>query len=72
MVSEKENEAAKEFRPLSWDINLCSRFTSIKVATLRKFVLQKRIPFTKCGKKVLFRPGAIEAWLDGCEMKNEE
>jgi excisionase family DNA binding protein len=65
MVNEKENENAENIRPLSWDINLCSQYTSIKVATLRKFVLQRRIPYIKCGKKVLFRPTAIEAWLDG-------
>jgi excisionase family DNA binding protein len=64
MADEIQNGATENIRHLAWDINLCSRFTSIKVSTLRKFVLQKRIPYIKCGKKVLFRPDAIEAWLD--------
>jgi excisionase family DNA binding protein len=64
MVDEIQNETLGMKRPLAWDINLCSQFTSIKVATLRKFVQQNRIPYIKCGKKVLFRPAVIDRWLD--------
>jgi excisionase family DNA binding protein len=64
MADEIQNGARGNIRPLAWDINLCSQYTSIKVATLRKFVLQKRIPYIKCGKKVLFRPDAVDQWLE--------
>jgi excisionase family DNA binding protein len=63
MADENQNGTQGIDRPLAWDINLCSHFTSIKVATLRKFVQQKRIPYIKCGKKVLFRPAVIDRWL---------
>jgi hypothetical protein len=45
MENKIENGTEGNIRPLSWDINLCAQYTSIKVATLRKFVLQKRIPY---------------------------
>lgn len=32
-------------------------------ATLRRMVAQKRIPFTKLAKRVLFNPDRLETWL---------
>jgi excisionase family DNA binding protein len=38
-------------------------FTSIKAATIRKFVQLDKIPYTKVGRLVRFRTSQIEAWL---------
>jgi excisionase family DNA binding protein len=64
MANKNQKAVREEITPIAWDIELCARYTSIKVATLRKFVQQKRIPYVKCGKKVLFRPAVIDRWLD--------
>jgi hypothetical protein len=71
MADEIKNGTQGIDRPLAWDINLCSQFTSIKVATLRKFVQQKRILYIKCGKKVLFRPAVIDRWLEEGGASNQ-
>ncbi|MDR2740417.1 MAG: helix-turn-helix domain-containing protein [Treponema sp.] len=39
------------------------RLTSIKAATLRKYVAGRRIPFVKVGRLVRFRPSEIEEWI---------
>jgi excisionase family DNA binding protein len=65
MANKNRKAGREEITPIAWDIELCSQYTSIKVATLRKFIQQKRIPYIKCGKKVLFRPAVIDRWLDG-------
>ena len=31
--------------------------------TLRRFVMERKIPFTKIGKCVRFSPGAISEWI---------
>jgi excisionase family DNA binding protein len=39
------------------------RLTSIKTATLRKYVAKRKIPFVKVGRLVRFRLSDIEAWI---------
>jgi excisionase family DNA binding protein len=43
--------------------------TKLAVATVRKYVLRKTIPFVKIGAAVRFKPSEIEKWITG---KNEE
>jgi excisionase family DNA binding protein len=45
------------------DIAELGRLTSIKAATLRKYVAQRKIPFVKVGRLVRFMPSEIEGWL---------
>jgi excisionase family DNA binding protein len=46
-----------------WDIGELGRKAGIKVATLRKYVARREIPFVKVGRLVRFRPSEIESWL---------
>jgi excisionase family DNA binding protein len=43
--------------------------TKLTVATLRKYVLRKTIPFVKIGAAVRFKPSEIEKWIN---RKNED
>jgi excisionase family DNA binding protein len=45
------------------DISELGRLTTVKVATLRKYVAKRKIPFVKVGRLVRFRPSEIEGWL---------
>jgi excisionase family DNA binding protein len=39
------------------------KLTSIKTATLRKYVAKRKIPFVKVGRLVRFRPSEIDGWI---------
>jgi excisionase family DNA binding protein len=57
------------------DITELGRLTSIKIATLRKYVAERKIPFVKAGRLVRFRPSDIEGWIASravAEVKAEE
>jgi len=41
-----------------------SEITKIKVGTLRKYVLEERIPFLKLNGFVRFQASEIKAWLE--------
>jgi excisionase family DNA binding protein len=45
------------------DITVLGKLTTIKIATLRKYVAKRKIPFVKVGRLVRFRPSEIEVWL---------
>jgi excisionase family DNA binding protein len=45
------------------DIAELERRTAIKQATLRKYVVQRKIPFVKIGRLVRLDPPEIEAWI---------
>jgi excisionase family DNA binding protein len=49
-----------------WDIGELGKRANIKVATLRKHVARRTIPFVKVGRLVRFRPSEIETWLSQC------
>jgi excisionase family DNA binding protein len=50
------------------DIAELGRLTGIKVATLRKYVAKRKIPFVKAGRLVRFRPSEIEGWIGSCTV----
>jgi excisionase family DNA binding protein len=50
------------------DIAELGRLTGIKVATLRKYVAKRKIPFVKAGRLVRFRPSEIEGWIASCAV----
>jgi excisionase family DNA binding protein len=45
------------------DITALGKLTTIKTATLRKYVAKRKIPFVKVGRLVRFRPSEIEVWI---------
>jgi excisionase family DNA binding protein len=45
------------------DITELGKLTSIKAATLRKYVAKRKIPFVKVGRLVRFRPSEIDSWI---------
>jgi excisionase family DNA binding protein len=45
------------------NIHELENVTGIKVSTLRKFVMLKKIPYVKIGRLVRFLPSDIEQWL---------
>jgi excisionase family DNA binding protein len=50
------------------DIAELGMLTGIKVATLRKYVAKRKIPFVKAGRLVRFRPSEIEGWIASCSV----
>jgi excisionase family DNA binding protein len=48
--------------------------TTLKVSTIRKYVLKKTIPFVKLGGAVRFSPAEIGWWItcNGSENQNAE
>jgi excisionase family DNA binding protein len=56
------------------DITELGKLTTIKTATLRKYVAKRKVPFVKVGRLVRFRPSEIEVWLAAravAEIKTE-
>ncbi|GHV77124.1 hypothetical protein AGMMS49942_19450 [Spirochaetia bacterium] len=55
------------------DVNDVARITKLSVAAIRKFVLQRQIPFHKLLKAVRFRPSEVDEWIttDGKEACNQ-
>ena len=45
------------------DITELGKRTSIKIATLRKYVAKRKIPFVKVGRLIRFRPSEIDGWI---------
>jgi excisionase family DNA binding protein len=45
------------------DIAELEKRTTIKQATLRKYVAQRKIPFVKIGRLVRFDPVEIDGWI---------
>jgi excisionase family DNA binding protein len=41
-----------------------ARFLALAPKTIRNYVWRREIPFVKIGKKVMFRPESIAAWLE--------
>jgi predicted DNA-binding transcriptional regulator AlpA len=46
------------------DINDVAKITKLKVATLRRHVLLKQIPYHKVIKAIRFRGSEIQQWID--------
>jgi len=46
-----------------WDLRDLSAFLKVPEPTCRKWIRLRKIPFTKCGRLLRFRPAAIESWL---------
>ncbi|MCP4129378.1 MAG: helix-turn-helix domain-containing protein [bacterium] len=47
-----------------WDYQELSAFLKLSPNTLRKWVMQRKIPFYKIGGAVRFSPEKIHAWLE--------
>jgi predicted DNA-binding transcriptional regulator AlpA len=45
------------------DVNDVARITKLSVAAIRKFVLQRQIPYHKLLKAVRFRPSEVDDWI---------
>jgi len=46
-----------------------SRLTGLKQSTIYQWVNQRKIPYIKLGKKVLFDPDKINKWIDENTVK---
>ena len=46
-----------------------SRLTGLKQSTIYQWVSQRKIPYIKLGKKVLFDPDKINKWIDENTVK---
>jgi len=46
------------------DVDQLSRHLSISVSTLYKWVSEKKIPYVKMGRRVVFDQGDIEKWIE--------
>lgn len=56
-------------RPL--DKEQLAEFLGVSVSAINKWVMQNRIPYTKCGDKVRFIRGDIEDWLKAGGHRND-
>ena len=54
-----------------WTIKDLALFLGISVSAINKWVMDDRIPYTKCGSKVRFIPGDIENWLRAGGHRND-
>ena len=41
-----------------------SAFLGLSPATLYKYINQRKVPFTKIGSRVLFKPEALREWVE--------
>ena len=51
------------------NINELSRKLKISVSTLYKWVSQKKIPYSKVGRRVIFDERDIEKWFEEKKLK---
>lgn len=58
-----------EQKNIALNIQEASAQVRLAVPTLRKLVQQKLIPCVRVGRRVLFRPESLEAWLRDREVK---
>jgi excisionase family DNA binding protein len=54
------------------DIRVAADFLSVSVATLYGWVHQRRIPFRKHGKKLIFFRPDLQSWSDSHAVKPSE
>ena len=54
------------------DVPKLVEWLGIKENTVRKWVCYGRIPYLKCGRRVLFRRQDIEAWLEKNNPQNKQ
>lgn len=50
------------------DINELSRMTGLSVSSLYKMTAKRQLPMLKIGRRVLFRRGDIDRWLECFEL----
>lgn len=50
--------------PLLWDIDRASRELSLSKGYLYRLVADKEVPFVRQGRRVLFSPIDLRAWLE--------
>jgi len=53
----------------TWDYDECAKQVGISRRTLSRYVKEGKIPHIHVGKRILFRPEAIEQWLAEVEQK---
>lgn len=47
-----------------FDVSELSERLGLAPTTIRKMICQRRIPYTKCGRRTVFRESDIEKWLE--------
>ena len=61
----------REYRMLKKYLNVkeLSGLTGLKQSTIYQWVSQRKIPYIKLGKKILFDPDKINKWIDENTVK---
>jgi excisionase family DNA binding protein len=51
-----------------WDTKQAAEFLHISFYSVRGKVLRREIPFVKIGRRTLFDPEDLRAWVEDCKM----
>ena len=51
-------------------VKTVAEMLGIAPKTIHNWVYLRKIPFVKCGRKVMFRPKSLKAWLNRKEIKS--
>ena len=54
---------------LLWDVHQTAEATRLSVQTIYIWVSQRRIPFVKVGRRTLFDPKDIKAWIESKKVE---
>lgn len=54
---------------LLWDVHQTAEATGLSVQTIYTWVSQRRIPFVKVGRRTLFDPKDIKAWIESQKVE---
>lgn len=55
-----------------WDIRQTAEATGLSVNTLYSWISQKKITYIKAGRKVLFDPKDLLAWIESHKVRQRE
>jgi excisionase family DNA binding protein len=55
-----------------WNIRQTAEATGLSVNTLYSWISQKKITYIKAGRKVLFDPRDLQAWIESHKVRQKE
>jgi excisionase family DNA binding protein len=63
------NETRTAIRPRLMDVKEAAQFLRVAPKTLYSLVSQRRIPYRKAGRRLLFSPEELDRWTQPPERK---
>jgi excisionase family DNA binding protein len=72
LISEKNRIQTKDPCPPEGEFlntKQVAQYLKVSLATIRLWTYQRRIPFVKLGRRILFKRSEIELWVDNRKVK---